>query len=654
MPDVGSDGDLSPFLTPALLEQLGDAVTVIGADWRYRYVSAGAAVIIGRPADEVIGQMVWDIFPEVVGTHQYDAAVLAMESRTRQRLIWFFQTVGAWFEQHALPVSDGLVILVNDITEQQLAAHRAEQLVKVGETLAGATTDAEVNLALVNEVLPLVGASGGTILIADEERGTMRAVGWHGMAEDFDQVWGEYPLEVNTPSTAAWRVGRPIYVADLDDARRNFPAVAADLERIGRHTVAAMPLIAAATGLGALLVNFSTARRLSLGDRQFLITTAAMAAQALARVRLLAAEQRTIAELQRSLLPRDLPHVDGLTLAARYVASDTTTQIGGDWYDVIPLEGGAVGLVMGDVEGHDMGAAALMGMIRSAVRAYALEGHPPAFVIERSNRFLAGLNRERIVTMSYSQLHPLERLVTTVSAGHPGTHVVSPSGAVFEIPSEVGPPLGVYDAGMRWAETTSTLPEHGLIAMFTDGLVEVRGTDIADGIERVRTTLSNHPRAGPEELADMLLTTRDRAGHDDVALMTGRLTADSDAGQRFIRRLPATPGSVFLARRFATQLLTSWDLAAEQVEAVALVVSELTTNAARHSEDFIDVGISYAAGVLRLEVSDSSHRMPVTATSVDEEETSGRGLLLVEALAARWGVTSDGLGKVVWAEFTVD
>ncbi len=151
-------------------------------------------------------------------------------------------------------------------------------------------------------------------------------------------------------------------------------------------------------------------------------------------------------------------------------------------------------------------------------------------------------------------------------------------------------------------------------------------------------------------MAEHLLDIRGKDNHDDVALLTGRLMAPAEEARRFVRRLPATPASVFLARRFVAQLLEIWDLAAH-VETVTLVVSELATNAARHSEDAIEVGLSCTAKALRIEISDTSHRMPVAAQDVDEEATSGRGLVLVEALATRWGVESEGLSKLVWAEF---
>ncbi|HVE63968.1 MAG TPA: SpoIIE family protein phosphatase [Mycobacteriales bacterium] len=649
---------LEPYLTPELLEQLGDAVTVIDADWTYRYASARAAEIIGRPLDKIIGMPVWEIFPEVVGTPQYDACVRAMTERTRQDLIWFFDTVGRWYAQHAIPVGTGLLIVVDDVTEQQFAAHRSEQLVVVGEGLAGATTVEEVNAALVERVFPLLGAAGGSVVLADEERGLMRAVGWSGVRPGAASDWAEFRLDLPTPSTEAYRTGKPVYIADVEASRTRYPEIAAELVRMDRQTAAAIPLASAGVRLGALVVTFHQDRQITLGDEQFLDTVAAMTAQALMRARLIHAERQSIAALQRSLLPSVVPKISGISIAVRYVASDATTEVGGDWYDVIPLPAGAVGLVMGDVEGHDLGAAALMGLIRSAVRAYALEEHPPAIVLGRANAFLASLGLGRIVTLGYAQLHPVERLITTVSAGHPGIQVAARDGSAFEVPSDVGPPLGVFDSGLLWPETTSTLPAHATLAMFTDGLVETRRDNIGIGIGRVRQVLLDNHTTPPEELADLVLADRTSASHDDVALLIARLTAPAEASRRLTRRLPPTPASVFLARRFTAQLLEAWGLSDDVVRSAELVMSELVTNAARHSEEPIEVRLSCESQVLRMEVEDTSHRMPdvptgVAVDGVDEEATGGRGLVLVDAISSRWGVVSAGLNKHVWAELDV-
>ena len=646
---------LDDYLTPDLLEQLGDAVTVIAPDWTYRYASSRAAEIIGRPMDKIIGMPVWEIFPEVVGTAQYDACMRAMTHRTREQLVWYFDTVGRWFEQHAIPAGSGLVILVNDVTDQHAMSRRSEQLVVIGAGLASATSVVDINAAIVERVFPLIGAAGGSIVLADPERGVMRAVGWSGLSPQASDRWSEYPLSLRTPSGDAYRTGEPVIITDAAAMTEAYPEVAAELLALGQ-TSAALPLLSAGVSLGALIVNFDHERRITVADEQFLDTVAAMTGQAVMRARLLDAERESIAALQRSLLPPVVPDVQGIDLAVRYAASDFTTEVGGDWYDVIPLPGGAVGLVMGDVEGHDLAAAALMGLIRSAVRAYALEEHPPAIVLARANAFLASLGRGRIVTIAYAQLHPVERLITTVSAGHPAIQVASRDGEVHEVPSEVGPPLGVFESGLLWPETTSTLPYRAALTMFTDGLVETRTESIGLGIDRIRDVMRANVDAPAEEFADVLLAARAAASHDDVAILVGRLTASEDDSRTMTRRLPPTPASVFLARRFTAQLLQEWALPRDTTALAELVMSELVTNAARHSEEAIEVRLSCESLVLRIEVEDTSHRMPQAPEyddDVDELAAGGRGLMLVEAVSTRWGVESAGLSKCVWAEFDV-
>ena len=642
--------DLTGYLGTELLALLGDAVTVIGPDFRYRYVSPSAAEIIGRAPEECVGAHVWDLFPEVLGTPQHAAVERAMAARTRETFVWHFPTVDRWYEQHALPVGDGLVIYVLDITDRMAEVSRAEQLALAGEALAGAVGLEEVNDALAAHVLHLVGASGGSIVLADDDRSTMRAVGWSGFREDVESRWTEFPSQSLTPSATAHRTGEPVFVTSVDDARRRFPPIAPELERLGCGAAAALPLVSAGVRLGAWSLVFPLGHELSAGDRRFLVTAAAMVAQALLRARLLDAERRGMAQLQRSLLPRTLAQAPGLEVAVRYAAGDVAVEVGGDWYDVLRLEGGAVGLVMGDVEGHDVEAAACMGLVRSAVRAYASEGHPPAVVLQLANRFVDDIALGRLVTLTYAAVHPQELLVTTVSAGHLPLQVVSVEGEHKEVPADVGPPLGVHRGGAWWPETTSALPARGVIAVFTDGLVETRTDDIDVGLHRVRDTLIARREGTADEIADALLASRGRSG-DDVAVLVGRLTAVRTTDRRSTRRMPPTSASVFLARRSTRQLLTAWEVAPDVVGAAELVVSELVTNAARQSEDPVDVVLACEGPVLRIEVTDTSHRMPVLPVEdVDADATSGRGLLLVDALADRWGVQSEGLGKRVWAE----
>ncbi len=646
---------LAALASEEFLAHLGAAVSAVDASWRYWYVSPTAARIIGRPVQEILGRNAWEIFSGVVGTPEYEACQRAMATRVPERFTWYFDTGHRWYEQQVIPAGDGLIFVVNDCTDRESATTRATALVAIGDALARTMTVADVRDAVALEGLPLLGAVGGGILVADEGRSTMRALGWSGPDPAVAAVWQEYSFTERTPGTEAYLRGEPVVVSDADELRRRYPRVAATIDALGPHTVAAFPLVSAGERLGVLAVLFVPERQLTAPDHQFLSTVAAMTAQALLRARLFDAEKRSIAALQRSLLPRGLPAVPALDVAARYDASDSTTEIGGDWYDVISLPGQGVGLVMGDVEGHDLGAAALMGLVRSAVRAYALDGQPPAVILERTNVFLADLDLGRIVTLVYAQLHPSEFLITTASAGHPPALVAAPDGTVFDVPIDIGPPLGACDGGPLWPETTSTLPEDAALVLFTDGLVERRGEDIDRGIDRIREVLRANRSLPAERLADAVLDARCPGSSDDVAVVAVRLQhqlSDARRERQVTRRLPPTPASVSLARRFVRQLLSDWGLPDEAQREIELVVSELVTNAARHSEDFLEVRLYCPPGLLRVEVSDSSHRMPPsTVEEVDEEATSGRGLVLVDAIADRWGVDSADLGKRVWAEF---
>lgn len=244
-------GDLSGYLGAELLGQLGDAVTVVGPDWRYAYVSTSAAAILGRDAAECVGQSVRDLLPEVVGTPQHAVVVRAMEQRTRETFSWHLEGVGRWYEQHVLPVGDGLVIYLLDISDRMAEVDRAEQLAAAGEALAGAVSLEEVDAALLVHVHDLVEALAGSLLLADEERGLMHAVGWVGGV----QGWTDFPVDLCTPSTTVHRTGEPVFVESLADARERSPAIVPELERLGGGPVAALPLVSAGLRLGGVVAG---------------------------------------------------------------------------------------------------------------------------------------------------------------------------------------------------------------------------------------------------------------------------------------------------------------------------------------------------------------------------------------------------------------
>lgn len=354
-------------------------------------------------------------------------------------------------------------------------------------------------------------------------------------------------------------------------------------------------------------------------------------------------------QLQRALLPSRLPEVEGLPLTARYLPGRKKASVGGDWYDVVELDGGAVALVVGDVAGGDLTATALMAQLSSAVRAYALEGHPPTVVVTRANEFLFALRSDRLATLAYVLVHPAERLVTVVRAGHVPPVLAAPDSDPCFLDGAGGPPLGVR-RGEVWRESTSQLPAGSTLVLYTDGLVRDDGS-IGTGMGQVLTAIAGGPHRAPEDVADLLARLVPEEAPDDAVLLVGQLSAASQGPVSELRRtLPPTPESATVARWLVTDLLRD-AVEGDTQDTAALLTTELVSNAIRHTRDELVLTVRLAGGRLRVGVSDSSHRRP-QLVQVGKRDTSGRGLHLVEALAEQWGVDPDerGLGKTVWFE----
>jgi anti-sigma regulatory factor (Ser/Thr protein kinase) len=359
-------------------------------------------------------------------------------------------------------------------------------------------------------------------------------------------------------------------------------------------------------------------------------------------------------QLQRALLPSRLPVVEGLPLTARYFPAGSPDRIGGDWYDVIRVEGGAVALVVGDVAGADLTAAALTAQLRGAVRAYALEGHPPAVVVTRTNDVCLGLETGRRVTMAYALVHPEERIVTVVRAGHLPPLLAAPDTDACLLDVAGGPPLGVR-TGQVWREVTLQLEPGSALILYTDGILGGDGADrdgagATAGLERLLAAVGTGPATGPEELADHLAGLVGDPPPEDTVLLVGHLVGQGPGGSTLRRTLPPTAESASVARWLVTDLLKN--LVDEDTrDTAALLTTELVSNAIRHTRDELVVSVRVAGGRLRVGVADSSHRRP-QLVQVGRRDTSGRGLHLVDAMADRWGVDPDerGLGKTVWFE----
>ncbi|GAA2307010.1 SpoIIE family protein phosphatase [Streptomyces hawaiiensis] len=446
----------------------------------------------------------------------------------------------------------------------------------------------------------------------------------------------------------------PTLQAALRDGRMSLWPAGSVLEPglagIGPGGLAVLPLPARSGVAGVCLVGWDTRHEFAPEERALLTATAGLVGQALKRAHAYDAEQELATMLQRSLLPRRLPRLPGGTAVARYLPARRGLQVGGDWYDVIALSENKVALVIGDVQGHSAGAATIMGQMRTAVRAYAVEGHPPDVVVAHANRLLVGMETDLFATCCYVELDMEEGNALFVRAGHLAPLARHPDGGTEEIAVEGGLPLGVL-ADAEFPLTALALAPGSVLALVTDGLVESADLQVDEGMRLVRRALAAADPADPGRMADALLGETGRR-EDDVAVLLLRYDGMRVRPVRAGWVVWRLPDAVMHARRFSARTLRSWGIAAE-ADTVLLVVSELVTNALVHTQGAVRVELTLAADRLRVTVNDSSPRAPAKPVVVDWESTGGRGLFLVEAMSAAWGSVPVGGGKQVWSEIVV-
>ncbi|MFJ9544771.1 SpoIIE family protein phosphatase [Streptomyces erythrochromogenes] len=357
-------------------------------------------------------------------------------------------------------------------------------------------------------------------------------------------------------------------------------------------------------------------------------------------------------ELQRTMLPDSLPQPTGVRLASRYLPAAETARVGGDWYDAIPLPGSRVALVVGDVMGHSMTSAAIMGQLRTTAQTLAQLDLPPAEVLHHLDEQAQRLGTDRMATCMYAVYDPVAHRITIANAGHPPPVLLHLGGRAEVLRVPPGAPIGV--GGVDFEAVELDAPAGATLLLYTDGLVESRLRDVWTGIEQLRERLAttaqltglDHPpplEALCDDVLDML-GPGDR--DDDIALLAARFDgiAPSDVAYWFLDPEETAPGR---ARRFARRALTRWGLE-ELSDSLELLVSEVVTNAVRYAERPVTLRL-LRTDVLRCEVGDDSPQLPRQRRARDTDE-GGRGLFLVNRLARRWGATRLSSGKVVWFE----
>ncbi|NGN66965.1 SpoIIE family protein phosphatase [Streptomyces sp. A7024] len=359
-------------------------------------------------------------------------------------------------------------------------------------------------------------------------------------------------------------------------------------------------------------------------------------------------------ELQRTMLPESLPQPNGVKLASRYLPAAETARVGGDWYDAIPLPGSRVALVVGDVMGHSVTSAAIMGQLRTTAQTLAGLDLPPQEVLHHLDEQALRLGDDRMATCLYAVYDPIGRRLTLANAGHPPPVLLHSDGRAEVLDVPPGAPIGV--GGVSFTSVEMDAPVGSTLILYTDGLVESRTCDVSTGIERLcerltdtwhRTNDAHHHPPTLEPLCDEVLDVLGPGDRDDdIALLAARFDgiAPSSAAQWV---LDPQAQSAREARKLAREALAGWGLS-DLEDAVELLVSEVVTNAVRYAQRPVTLRMVHTDR-LRCEVVDDVPQLPRMRRAGPADE-GGRGMYLVNRVAQRWGAERLSAGKVVWFE----
>lgn len=700
-----------------LLETMPTALFLLDPEWRFTYVNAEAERLLGHTRDEALGREMWELYPEALGSvweERYRHAVRTREPVVFD--VHLAEEPERWLEVRAWPGPDGLAVYVLDATTVREATHALEHAARRGSLLAEITTalagspDPEAAVrALADRVVPELADWAIVTLVEDEPGGrlpTLRDVatrhrdpGRQPLAERYAAVRMSQ-IASGSYIERAMASGAVVHIAEDTTAKVRavlHPGEARDIiDTLAPRTGSLLPLRARGRTLG-LLTLYSHAERPPLGPGELRLAEeiAARAGLALENARLRGRQVRLAERLQRSLLTEPV-RAEDLQVAVRYVPSAEAAQVGGDWYDAFRDADGSTLVVIGDVVGHDNEAVAAMGQLRSLLRGIAVStgsdgsGSSPATLLRRLDRAVALLETDAMASLVVARLAPADDGVHALhwsNAGHPPPLLLEPDGAVRALVAERRDLfLGVRVEAPR---TTSTiLVEPGAtVLLYTDGLIERRDRPARDGLAELHEALQDLAHLDLEDLCDTVLARMvpDRA-QDDVALLAVRVrpeapgrgangrprsqglepaaatalprdsvtTAGPDESEAATERLTVRADAPLSdARVWATERAAALGADDEQCALVALLTSEVVSNATRHGDGVAVLEVAAADGGVRVSVTDDGDGLP-EVLHPDAGTPGGRGVWLVSELSRAWGVDRlPGGGKAVWFEVGV-
>ncbi|MFB7597805.1 SpoIIE family protein phosphatase [Streptomyces sp. NPDC056160] len=522
------------LLEGSALARLPEGVCVLGVDGRVALATQAAAALLDSPADELTGQELWRALPWLdhpVYEERYRAAAMSRQPTAFTVL----RPPDRWLCFQLYPDASGITVRITDSapepqpprqpgrTHPPQAPARLEGVYHVLHlvgALANATGVRDVVRLVADEMLPVFGAARAVLLTLEGD-GRLRVIGAHGYPPDVLGSIDRPPAGTETPGTRALATGAPLFLESRREMARLYPRHAA----LGHDCAwAVLPLLVPEHDVGACVLSYDRPRRFVPEERATLTALAGLIAQALARARRYDNASGLARDLQDALLPRRLPRIHGLEAAVRYLPAAEGMSVGGDFYDLIPLGHHRAAAVIGDIQGHNGPAAALMGQIRTAVRAHASSGADPRRVLGLTNRLLTALDTDLLASAVYLRLDPRRHRLLLARAGHPHPLLRHPDGRVEVLDLPGGLLLGI-DPRAAYPHVRLCLPEGAVLALYTDGLTELPGTDPDRALTRLvdRFAAAGPPDTPLEEIAGTL-TLDHPAGADDTTLLLLRAT----------------------------------------------------------------------------------------------------------------------------------
>jgi PAS domain S-box-containing protein len=526
------------------LETMPAAFCFLDSDWRFRYVNAEAERLMNRRRDDIVGESLWDSFPHLSGSlieETYRAAVATGRPMT-------FETEhrgarAGWVEVRVWPGPDGLAVYVLDATDRRDAeetAHRASArtalLAQVSAELTGELDTESALGRLARLVVPVL--TDGCIVTMVDRDGRPRDVGsWHAdparrpLMQRYTLVRLD-SLPSTSPVAQALHAGTPLTQPVDAVLRLMRPGPSRDL-LVALHpaTAVVLPLTAEGRTVGVLTLYLDAGRTLSEEDLETARQVAAEAGRAVARVHRQSQQAQLAEALQRSLLT-DPPAMGEAEIVVRYVPAAEAARVGGDWYDAFPLRDGTPVLVIGDVVGHDTAAAAAMGQLRALLRGIAhYSGAGPAEVLRGLDEAIADMHTDTLATAAVARLEPSgagdgSSRLRWANAGHPPPIVVAPDGNATVLGGPIGDLMLGVDCTTERPESLVDVTPDSTVLLYTDGLIERRGSTLDDGISRLVAQLGALAGRPLEELCDALLEEMlQGTPQDDVAIVAVRLSS---------------------------------------------------------------------------------------------------------------------------------